>query len=638
MCGIAGFLQAQASLDLETAEVRVRDMADAITHRGPDSSGVWVDVEGGAALGHRRLAIVDLSPAGAQPMVCPAGRWVICYNGEIYNHAEIRAALEAEGVNVAWRGHSDTETLLAAVAHWGVEGAVTRAVGMFAFAVWDRRDRRLILGRDRMGEKPLYYGWFGAGTRRTLLFGSEMAALAAHPGFSAEIDRESLSVFLRYACVGGARSIFRNVRKVPPGTLVTIAADKPDAQPHAYWSVAAAAARGAAAAREPRDATEATDALEALLRDAIGRQMMSDVPLGAFLSGGVDSSAVVALMQAQSSRPVRTFSIGFHDAKLDEASHARAVARHVGADHTELYVDDATLLDIAPRLAKIYDEPFADASQIPTVVVSALARRHVTVSLSGDGGDELFCGYDRHRQADAFWRAVGPVPASLRAALATAAQAMPLGRRGRRIADYARSRSVDDLFRKIVSHWRNPCAALPGVHEPEDGLTAPPPGFEGLTGPTRMAALDMTTYLPDDILTKVDRAAMSVSLETRAPLLDHRVVEFALALPVGLKLRDGRSKWILREVLYRHVPKEMVDRPKMGFTPPVGAWLRGPLRDWAEALLDPARLQREGNFDAKTIAAVWSDHQSGRADRRHELWSVLMFQSWLEGDVARRAA
>jgi asparagine synthase (glutamine-hydrolysing) len=632
------------------------NMIACITHRGPDHRDWWADAEQRVALAHARLAIVDLSPAGDQPMWSPSGRYVTAYNGEIYNHMNLRRQLAEAGRSFAWRGHSDTETLLAAIETWGVAGALERSIGMFALALWDKQEKQLILARDRLGEKPLYYGWQGEGQEATFLFASELKALSSHPAFQGEIDRDALALYLRHGYIPAPHSIYRGLRKLDPGCFITLSAGQRHPVMHRYWSAVEAAEKGVA---NPIQAgpEEAVDALETLLGDAVGQQMMADVPLGAFLSGGVDSSTVVALMQKQSARPVKSFSIGFHEEEYDEAKHARAVADHLGTDHSELYVTPREAMDVIPRLPEIYDEPFADPSQIPTFLVSQLARRHVTVSLSGDAGDELFGGYNRYKMTASFWRRLAMVPRPLRGALARGltsvspkswnrvAEAMtPVlpgaarmrlpGDKIHKGAGVLSSRSVDELYHGLVSLWRDPADLVIGGSEPETLLTGRRPELTGLTDIERMMALDMLTYLPDDILAKVDRAAMSVSLETRVPLLDHRVVEFAWRLPMAYKIRGGETKWALRQVLYRHVPRALIERPKMGFGVPVGDWLRGPLRAWADALLDEARLEREGFLDPAPIRRMWRAHLEGHVNEQYRLWIVLMFQAWLEAQPA----
>jgi len=620
-------------------------MCNAILHRGPDDSGVWVDAAAQVALGHRRLSIVDLSEHGHQPMVSHCGRYVLAFNGEIYNHRLIRKELEREGNVVApWRGHSDTETLLAGFVSWGLIATLQKAIGMFAIALWDRVLNTLTLARDRLGEKPLYYGWQGQGQNAAFLFGSELSALRRHPAFTADINRDALSLFLRHNCIGGANSIYSGISKLLPGHVLTVSSSAPEPVLRAWWSGADVAARGVAQSftGSPDDAVTA---LEALLRDAVGQQMMADVPLGAFLSGGVDSSIVVSLMQAQSSRPVRTFSIGFHEEGYNEAEHAKAVANHLGTDHTELYVTPEEALAVIPKLPTLYSEPFADSSQIPTFLVSQLARQHVTVSLSGDAGDELFCGYRRYQMTADVWNKVAVLPRPLRQLAAGVITAVPpgawdkvggllsmsrLGDKLHKGAGLLGNRTVADLYRGMVSHWTDPASAVLGASEQGTVLTGAAPDLPGLGDVERMMALDMLSYLPDDILAKVDRAAMGVSLETRVPMLDHRVVEFAWSLPLDYKLRGGVTKWPLRQVLYRHVPRELIERPKMGFGVPIDHWLRGPLREWAETLLAEPRLRSEGFFDPAPIRQKWVEHLSGQRNWQYHLWDVLMFQAWLE--------
>ncbi|MFN3943464.1 MAG: asparagine synthase (glutamine-hydrolyzing) [Allosphingosinicella sp.] len=642
---MTGFLGGRWRTGEAGARGLVRAMAGAVHHRGPDGGGDWIDPDSAVALGHRRLAVLDLSPAGEQPMTSPSGRYVTVYNGEIYNHPELRAALEAEGKAPRWRGHSDTETMLTAIDAWGIEAALKRMVGMFAIALWDRSEKRLTLARDRFGEKPLYYGWQGSGEDAVFLFGSELKSLARHPAFRGEIDRRALTLYTRFSYVPAPHSIYAGISKLAPGTFLTLAAGEREPRIVPYWSLVEVAAAGVA---DPvrLGAEEACDELEALLMKAVRRQMISDVPLGAFLSGGVDSSTVVALMQAQSSRPVKTFTVGFHEGAYNEADHAAAVARHLGTDHTDLFMQPADALAVIPSLPAIYDEPFADASQIPTTLVSRLARQHVTVSLSGDAADELFAGYNRYRLTANHWRRLARVPRSLRRLTAAGllsvspsawdriAGRLPgasgLSLPGEKIhkgAGVLASRSADDLYHGLVSSWRDPASVVLGGSEPERDI---PPALQAFGDIERMMALDQLTYLPDDILTKVDRAAMSVSLETRVPFLDHEVVEYGWRLPLDYKLRGGETKWALRQILYRHVPRELIERPKMGFGIPIDDWLRGPLRPWAEALLDPDRLRQEGYFDPAPIRRVWDAHQSGQVNSQYLLWTILMFQSWLE--------
>lgn len=645
MCGFTGYLASSNQAFTSSAEPTLRQMANAIVHRGPDSDGYWTDPAVGIALAHRRLAIVDLSPAGAQPMASGSGRYVIAFNGEVYNHRRLRQMLESEGrVGAAWRGHSDTETLLAGFDAWGIEGTLQRSIGMFAIALWDRETCVLRLVRDRLGEKPLYYGWQGQGNGAVFLFGSELAALRRHPAFGAEVNRDALALYMRHNCIGGEHSIYSGIRKLLPGHLLTVSTATPEPVLSQWWSGAAVAEQGLA---RPFAGTpeQAVDELEALLRDALAQQMMADVSLGAFLSGGIDSSTVVALMQAQSSRPVRTFSIGFHEEGYNEAEHAKALAGHLGTDHTELYVTPEQALAVIPKLPSLYSEPFADSSQIPTYLVSQLARQDVTVSLSGDAGDELFCGYTRYQMTAGAWGKLSRLPRPLRQAAAgviTAVPAkawdklgglLPMSRIGDKLHKGAAvlcSQTVADLYRGIVSHWNDPTSFVLGATEPATVLAGASPALQGLGDVERMMALDMLSYLPDDILVKVDRAAMGVSLETRVPFLDHRVVEFAWSLPLTYKLRGGVSKWPLRQVLYRHVPRALIERPKMGFAVPIDHWLRGPLRDWAESLLSESRLRSEGFLNPEPIRRKWAEHLSGKRNWQYHLWDVLMFQAWLE--------
>ncbi|MCU0624976.1 MAG: asparagine synthase (glutamine-hydrolyzing) [Gemmatimonadaceae bacterium] len=653
MCGITGFLAPARDTSAEALHATVLRMALAIAHRGPDGAGAWVDAEAGVALGHRRLAILDLSVEGHQPMASASGRWWIAFNGEIYNFAEVRQELERDGA-IAWRGHSDTEIMLAAIERWGIDGALARFNGMFAFAAWDRAERALWLARDRAGEKPLYYGWH----RGVLLFGSELKALRAHPRWQGTHDRGALALFLRHGYIPAPYSAYEGIAKLPPGARVRIDADAAPGMlpaPVAYWDPAAAV-RHARATPFAGSAEDAVTALDTLLADAVRMRMVADVPLGAFLSGGIDSSVVVGLMQAQSARPVRTFSIGFHEAGYDEAQHAKAVARHLGTDHTELYVTSEEARDVIPRLPTMYDEPFGDSSQIPTFLVSALARRHVTVALSGDGGDELFGGYQRYFIGRDIWRRVAPFPRTLRRGVARGLTALtpagwnaaagavrPLlpsrlrrpdfGAQVHKVADVIAAADGDAFYRGLVSQDERP-DRLVGASEPATWLTgrhALPPLVD-LT--ERMMFLDLVTYLPDDILAKVDRASMAVSLEGRIPLLDHRVIEFAWSLPLAYKVREGQGKWVLRRVLDRYVPRTLLDRPKQGFGVPIDAWLRGPLRDWGETLLDAGRLRDQGLLDVAPVRAAWASHLGG-VPAHYWLWNVLMLQAWLDAEPSR---
>jgi asparagine synthase (glutamine-hydrolysing) len=644
MCGIAGYLTRRPDARAELL-LHATTMASAIAHRGPDASGVWCDELRGVALAHRRLAIVDLSPMGQQPMESVCGRYVVVYNGEIYNHGELRKSMP----DIPWRGHSDTETLLACLTRWGLQASLERIVGMFAMAIWDRQTQRLFLVRDRMGEKPLYYGWLPSGD---FVFGSELKALRAHPRWQAEIDRDALALYMRHNAVPAPHSIYRGIFKLSPGSSLQVSPDGTMSDER-YWSTVDAARQARTRPLVLTDA-QATDRLETLLGEAVAGQMVADVPLGAFLSGGVDSSAVVALMCRRSSTPVRTFSIGFTEKGYDEALHAKAVARHLGTDHTELYVTPDDAMRVIPRLPEIYDEPFADSSQIPTFLVAQMARRHVAVSLSGDGGDELFAGYNRYLVAERAWRRLHAIPLTVRRSVARAALALSPtawdrlgtllshgvphlrrhGRIGEKVHKFASSvlpsASQAQMYRALVSHWNDPAGVVNGANEPptaQDTLDAVDTRF---TPVERMCLLDQISYLPDDILVKVDRAAMAVALETRVPLLDHRLVEFAWQLPMHQKIRDGKTKWLLRQVLYRHIPAELIERPKQGFGVPLDHWLRGPLREWAEHLLTPSRLNEDGLLNSAAVRRKWDEHLQGRRNWQFLLWDVLMFQAWHE--------
>jgi asparagine synthase (glutamine-hydrolysing) len=660
MCGFTGFLGKLVS-DASNVTALLVAMGERIHTRGPDSADTWHDAFAGIGLSHRRLAIVDLSPAGSQPMQSASGRYVIAFNGEIYNHLALRSELEGMDCRASlamtetragWRGHSDTETLLAGIEAWGVKATLKKSIGMFAIALWDRQTHTLTLARDRLGEKPLYYGWQGSGNERVFLFGSELKALKAHPAFAADIDRGALCLLLRHNYIPAPYSIYQGIAKLEPGCLLSVSLAQPEPKIWKYWD-AVELARAGVVQPFAGTADQAVDALEVLAKDAVRQQMMADVPLGAFLSGGIDSSTVVALMQAQSSRPVKTFTIGFNEKGYNEAVHAKAVARHLGTEHTELYVSPQQAMEVIPRLPGLYCEPFADSSQIPTFLVSQLAKHHVTVSLSGDAGDELFCGYNRYQITEKLWHKLALVPAPLRALAAKGITALSpaawnslasiipgagryaaLGDKLHKGAGVLASATVDELYLGMVSHLRNPADWVIGGQEPPTHLTGLRPELGGLSAVERMMALDAISYLPDDILVKVDRAGMGVSLESRVPFLDHRVVEFAWSLPLSYKLREGQTKWPLRQVLYRHVPRELIDRPKMGFGVPLNDWLRGPLRDWAEELLDEARLAREGYFHPAPIRQIWVEHLSGRRNWMAQLWNVLMFQAWLEANQA----
>jgi asparagine synthase (glutamine-hydrolysing) len=668
MCGFAGFLTTDASAIVSYEAVATR-MAHAIQHRGPDDAGAWADAQAGIALGHRRLSIVDLSAAGHQPMHSASGRFVLAFNGEIYNHLVLRA--ELEGNDIAWRGHSDTETLLAGFDTWGVEAALKKTVGMFAIALWDKQARNLTLARDRFGEKPLYYGWVGQRANASgpaFVFGSELKALRVYPGFDNPVCREALAKYMRFMYIPAPSSIYQGVFKLEPGCLLTIQGKPPAAAPtlplqpgadhetlslRRWWSLADVVQAGV---RNPiNDEAEALQALESGLSEAVKLQSLADVPLGAFLSGGVDSSAIVALMQQQGTQPVKTFTIGFEEAAFDESDYARAVAHHLGTSHTELYVTSDQARDVISELPAMYDEPFADSSQIPTHLVCKAAHQHVKVALSGDAGDELFGGYNRYFWGPHMWKRLAWMPYAVRQALGVAVSSVPVGAwdafgaplnavlpassgiarvgdKAHKLAARLRSvRNMDELYWSLVAEWQDPAAVVKGVDAGTPALARHAPAH--LSSVERMMYFDSLTYLPDDILCKVDRASMATSLETRVPFLDHRVAELAWRLPLHMKIRGGEGKWALRQVLYQYVPRELIERPKAGFGIPVGQWLRGPLRDWAEGLLDEKRLHAEGYFHPAPIRQRWAEHVKGHRDHTHSLWAVLMFQTWLETGV-----
>jgi len=650
MCGFAGFFTTDQRI-LVGAEVLVTDMALAIEHRGPDDAGAWVDRAAGIALGHRRLSIIDLSFAGHQPMHSACGRFVLVLNGEIYNHLALRAELLKAEPAVVWRGHSDTETVLAGFSVWGVTDTLQRVVGMFSFALWDSVDRCLTLARDRFGEKPLYYGWVGRGDHKAFVFGSELKPFRLYPGFDNPLNRAALALYLQHCVVPAPYSIYENIFKLEPGCVLTFrSGDFPEQRfsIDSYWRLTDVVRDGIA--HPIVDEKEAVSLLDGVLREAVALQAVADVPLGAFLSGGVDSSTIVALMQTQSERPVQTFTVGFDEAGFDESPHALAVAKHLGTDHYEIRVTADDARQVIPFLSRIYDEPFADSSQIPTYLVCQAARQNVTVALSGDAGDELFGGYNRYVMSSSIWSYLGLLPATVRRALGAIVQQTPtevwdclggmlpgrlgiarLGDKAHKLAYRMKSvKSLDDLYRTLVTEWPQDVDVVKGATRlltklDDTSLVV------GLTDAEhRMMLWDALTYLPDDILTKVDRAAMGVSLETRVPFLDHRVAELAWRLPLDMKIRDGVGKWALREVLYQYVPREFIERPKAGFAIPVGQWLRGPLRSWAEALLEDKRLEQEGYLKPAPVRELWRQHLSGRHDWTTRLWAILMFQEWLE--------
>lgn len=647
MCGIAGFFARRTFGSSDDLAAITKKMTDVIEHRGPDDSGAFVDVHAGLGLGFRRLAILDLSPNGHQPMESHSGRYVMTYNGEVYNYRRIQEQLSAEGKLPPLRGTSDTETMLAAIEAWGFEKAVKSFIGFFAIALWDRERHELTLCRDRVGVKPLYVAEFG----KSILYGSELKSFRVHPEFKADVNRDALAGFLRFGYVPSPHSIYQNTRKLKSGSFITYPMDGEPTVTQ-YWSPEDVVAQGLGNPLTGTDDEIAAD-LERLLTDAIGLRMISDVPIGAFLSGGVDSSLVVALMQAQSSQPVRTFTIGFDDANFNEAVYAKDVAAHLGTQHTELYVTGKEALDVVPQLATMFDEPFADSSQIPTYLVSKMAREHVTVSLSGDGGDELFCGYNRYSIASKIWQRYASLPRFGQRALVKSLEAVPpraweagyalatmhvskskkfgnVGDKVTRLSEALKAESPMALYTNLLSQWKNPNDVVIGGREPEtilDRMGLPSNRDQFLQF---MMQCDMDMYLQEDIMTKVDRASMAVSLESREPLLDHRIIEFAWRLPPHLRGAAPRTKHMLRSVLYKHVPQELIERPKQGFAVPMGQWLRGPLRDWAEALLDESRLKQEGYFHPELIRKRWNEHVAGKRNWHYYLWVILMFQAWHE--------
>jgi asparagine synthase (glutamine-hydrolysing) len=653
MCGITGFWNTAKASDSQSLETIVRQMSDTLVRRGPDDGGQWVDEASGIALGHRRLAILDLSSEGHQPMMSRDGRYVIVFNGEIYNFLELRQQLERLGHQ--FRGHSDTEVILASLSQWGLEPSVAKFNGMFAFAVWDRQERILHLGRDRFGEKPLYYGWLG----QTFFFGSELKSLKAHPDFQTNIDRDALTLFLRYKYIPAPYSIYQNIYKLPPGTIATVDNYNSSVRPKPFWSAREVAERAAAKPFLGTEA-EAIEQLNVLLRDSVASRMVSDVPLGAFLSGGIDSSTIVALMQAQSSQPVKTFTIGFNEDEYNEARYAKKVADHLGTEHTEMYVTPQQALEVIPELPGIYDEPFADCSQIPTFLLSKLTRQYVTVSLSGDGGDEFFAGYTRYLEGYNLWQKIGWIPKSLRYLAGAGLNKIPSstwngtidpispllptrlkypspGEQIGKIAEILMTSSPEAFYLRLISDCKNP-ESLTVIGSEKPTITTNARWWAELPHCIdRFAYLDTVTYLPDDILVKVDRASMAVGLESRVPLLDPNVFEFAWRLPRSMKIKQNRGKHILRQVLARYVPQELFDRPKTGFGVPIDRWLRGPLRDWAEDLLDRNRLCQEGFFQAQPIRQQWTEHLSQQRDWHYSLWNILMFQAWLAEETTTQS-
>lgn len=641
MCGIAGFYDLDRKTDRALMLRQGEKMAGAIAHRGPDAQGVWGDPDVPLVLAHRRLSIIDLSADGAQPMQSHSGRYMIVFNGEIYNFQSLRKELEAEGAH--FRGRSDTEVMLAAFDVWGLNRALQRFNGMFAFALWDREKRQLHLVRDRLGKKPLYIGWAG----KSFVFASELKAFRAHPDFRPEINRNALALYMRFGYVPAPQSIYKDVWQLPPGHRTTLifdligAGDDLSKDWTPYWHHARVVEE---ACHNPIRGDDAalTDQFEALLKDCVRDRMVSDVPLGAFLSGGIDSSAVVALMQAQSSQRIKTFSIGFNERGYDEAAAAQAVARHLGTEHHEMILTAKDSQDIIPMLPGMYDEPFADVSQIPTYLVSKFAREQVTVALSGDGGDEMLGGYVRHQAIPALWHRVGWWPQPVREFVSNGIHKIPVekwdrlvkkypqfGERIYKIADLLPLRNLEEIYIHVMSRWTDPTGLVKDSREPLIMLHDPSWLPRDLTFSERMMYGDALSYLPNDVLTKVDRASMAVGLEARAPLLDYRIFEFSWRLPLDVRIRKHQGKWLLRQVLARHVPDHLFDRTKQGFAVPIGDWLKGDLKDWANDLLNPVTIENQGYLNPVPITAAWNEHLDGKGNHAQRLWTVLMFQSWV---------
>ena len=648
MCGINGFY----SKSLSNFDDVIVKMNSTISHRGPDTNGAWSDKNSGIVLGHQRLSIIDVSSSGNQPMQSSSGRYILTYNGEIYNYLKIRKELEMNNPNIKWKGKSDTEILLESIDFWGIELTLQKIQGMFAFGIWDQKMRCLILARDRIGEKPLYYGWQGEGNNRVFLFGSELKALKVHPEFNGQINRDAIALQLRHNCIPAPYTIYKDIYKLLPGNYLELKHNDLKKEllsyPKKYWSLTSSLMYGNKNQLKLNE-DEIQKDLEKNLKISVKKQMISDVPIGAFLSGGVDSSIVVALMQSQSHQPVKTFTVGFNENEYNEAKFAKKIAKHLGTNHTELYVSPKTAMEVIPKISTIYDEPFSDSSQIPTFLVSQLTKQHVKVAISGDGGDELFCGYNRYKMSEKFSSIFRFMPFTLRKTLASTIQSISphnldkisrfipildqptnFGDKIHKAADVLNTKNFSDIYYTLCSHWKNPTEIVLNSKEPGTLLTKFKPNINYLDTQQQMMALDFLTYLPDDILVKVDRAAMASSLETRVPFLDHNLIEYVFKIPHSLKFRNGHGKWILKKILNQYVPKNLTERPKMGFEIPLGSWLRGPLRDWAENLLNEKRLNQENFFNTKLVRDKWLEHLNGKKNWHHHLWDILMFQAWLE--------
>lgn len=674
MCGIAGIFKPRGSASAQTLADVARLMGEAIRHRGPDDAGVWVNSEQTVALSHQRLAIIDLSAHGHQPMHSSSDKYTICFNGEIYNHLELRQELEGHNHQIQWRGHSDTETLLYCFERWGIKQTLAKLLGMFAIAVWDKAEHKLSLARDRLGEKPLYYGWVGSGAEECFAFGSELKALRALPMFNNSVSRPALAQYFRFTYIPAPHSIYQDIYKLEPGCLLEVdqkLIKAPPEQliyaPHTHdgfvldhwWRL-----NDVVCSSQKNKITNIDEAIETLdhtLQQAVKSQLISDVPLGAFLSGGIDSTTVVGMMQRQSTTPVKTFTIAFENPNFDESPFAKQTAQHFGTDHHEIFVGAKDIQNVIPIVPEIYDEPFADSSQLPTYLICKGARAHATVALTGDGGDELFGGYNRYLLGPRIWKNIGWIPTPLKTTLAQGIHAIPtytldtlarsifkvlptrlhinrVGEKAHKLASRLHYvRSSDDLYLSLISEWHDVADILNSPLTSESiyaGTTeqsllqrlAPP---DTLGDQERMMYWDALSYLPDDILCKVDRAAMRVGLETRTPFLDHRVIALAWRIPLEMKIRDGRGKWLLRRVLDKYIPPSLMDRPKSGFAVPVGEWLRGPLMSWAEDMLDPSQLKKDGFLNVARVQELWQQHKEGLQDWTARLWTILMFQSWL---------
>ena len=648
MCGINGFY----SKSLSNFDDVIVKMNSTISHRGPDTNGAWSDKNSGIVLGHQRLSIIDVSSSGNQPMQSSSGRYILTYNGEIYNYLKIRKELEMNNANIKWIGNSDTEILLESIDFWGIEPTLQKIQGMYAFGIWDQKMRRLILARDRIGEKPLYYGWQGEGNNKVFLFGSELKALKVHPEFNGQINRDAIALQLRHNCIPAPYTIYKDIYKLLPGNYLELKHTDLKKEllnyPKKYWSLTSSLMYGNKNQLKFSE-DEIQKDLEENLKISVKKQMISDVPIGAFLSGGVDSSTIVALMQSQSNQPVKTFTVGFNENEYNEAKFAKKIAKHLGTNHTELYVSPKTAMEVIPKISTIYDEPFSDSSQIPTFLVSQLTKQHVKVAISGDGGDELFCGYNRYKMSEKFSSLFRFMPFNLRKTIASTIQSISphnlnkiskfipildqqtnFGDKIHKGADVLNTKNFSNIYYTLCSHWKDPTKIVLNSKEPGTLLTKFKPNLNYLDTQEQMMALDFLTYLPDDILVKLDRAAMASSLETRVPFLDHNLIEYVFKIPHSLKFRNGHGKWILKKILNQYVPKNLTERPKMGFEIPLGSWLRGPLRDWAENLLNEKRLNQENFFNTKLVRDKWLEHLNGKKNWHHHLWDILMFQAWLE--------